>query len=78
MHGPAGRAVDISIDDWGIRERAIMTGEAQEVRLALASIRGCESGPELTVRIVSDISLLDLEKAPWYAGVAVQEIRAIP
>lgn len=77
LHGPTGRAVDISIDDWGIRERAIMTGEAQEVRLALSGIRGCESDPELTVRIVSETGLLDLEQAPWYAGVAVQEVRIL-
>lgn len=78
LHGPVGRSVNISIDDWSIRERAIMTGEAQEVRLALSGIRGCESDPELTVRIVSETGLLDLEQAPWYVGVAVQEIRALP
>lgn len=75
LRGPSGRRVDISIDDWGIRERMTMTGEQQEVRLTLSGIRECEFGPELTVRIVSETGLLDLERAPWYTGVAVYEVR---
>lgn len=78
LHGPAGRPVDISIDDWSIRERVIMTGETQDVRLALSSIRECEFRPDLTVRITSETDLIDLEQAPWYAGVAVYEVRVDP
>jgi hypothetical protein len=74
LRGPVGRSVDISIDGWDIRERLTMTGEAQEARLALAGIRGCEFGPDLTVRIISATGLIDLAHAPWYAGVAVYEV----
>jgi hypothetical protein len=45
------------------------------VRLALSGIRECEFGPELTVHIVSETGLLDLERAPWYTGAAVYEVR---
>lgn len=75
LHGPVGRLVNISIDDWGIREQIVMTGAAQEVRLTLSSIRECEFSPPLTVRITSETGLLDLEEAPWYAGVVVREVR---
>ncbi|PMP82710.1 MAG: hypothetical protein C0183_09550 [Roseiflexus castenholzii] len=75
LRGPSGRRVDISIDDWGIRKRMIMNGEQQEVRFALSGIRECEFGPELIVRIVSETGLLDLERAPWYTGAAVYEVR---
>ncbi|MFQ3682633.1 glycosyltransferase family 39 protein [Roseiflexus sp.] len=78
LHGPVGRTVTISIDDWGIREQVILTGEQQEARLALTSIRDCAFNPELIVRITSAISLIDLEQSPWYVGVVINEVRVEP
>ena len=75
MHGPTGRVVDISLDDWNIHERVTLTGAPQEVHLSLSGIRECEYNPELTVRFTSATGLLDLETAPWYVGVAVREVR---
>jgi hypothetical protein len=75
VHGPTGRVVDISLDDWNIRERVTLTGAPQEVHISLSGIRECEYNPELTVRFTSATGLLDLETAPWYVGVAVREVR---
>ncbi len=78
LHGPAGRRVNVSVDDWAVRNQIVLTGEPQDVRLAPDSIRECEFSPELVVRIASATSLVDLEEAPWYAGVAVHEVWVEP
>jgi len=78
MHGPTGRVVDISLDDWNIRERVTLTGAPQEVHISLSGIRECEYNPELTVRFTSATGLLDLETAPWYGGVAITDVRVTP
>ncbi|MCL6540667.1 MAG: glycosyltransferase family 39 protein [Roseiflexus sp.] len=78
MHGPTGRVVDISLDDWNIHERVTLTGAPQEVRISLSGIRECEYNPELTVRFTSATGLLDLETAPWYGGVAITDVRVTP
>ena len=78
MHGPAGRVVDISLDDWNIHERVTLTGAPQEVRISLSGIRECKYNPELTVRLTSATGLLDLEAAPWYGGVAITDVRVTP
>ena len=78
MHGPTGRVVDISLDDWNIHERVTLTGAPQEVHLSLSGIRECEYNPELTVRFTSATGLLDLETAPWYGGVAITDVRVTP
>lgn len=78
LSGPAGRVVEIMVDDWGLRERVTLNGAPQEARLSLQSIRECEYQPALTVRISSATGLLDLEQAPWYGGAAVHEVRVDP
>jgi 4-amino-4-deoxy-L-arabinose transferase-like glycosyltransferase len=78
MHGPAGRMVDISLDDWNIHERVTLTGAPQDVHISLSGIRECEYNPELIVRFTSATGLLDLETAPWYGGVAITDVRVTP
>lgn len=78
MHGPAGRMVDISLDDRNIHERITLTGAPQKVHISLAGIRECAYNPELTVRFTSTTGLIDLETAPWYGGVAITEVRVTP
>lgn len=78
LSGPAGRVVQVTVDEGGIQEQVTLTGAPQEVRLPSASVRDCEYGPPVTVRLRSATSLLDLETAPWYVGVAVREVRAEP
>lgn len=78
LYGPVGRVVQVTVDEGGIQEQVTLNGAPQEVRLPVASVRDCEYGPPLTVRLRSATSLLDLEAAPWYVGVAVREVRAEP
>jgi len=78
MHGPAGRMVDISLDNWNIHERVTLTGAPQEMHISLSGIRECEHNPELTVWFTSATGLLDLEMAPWYGGVAITDVQVTP
>ncbi|MBO9363850.1 MAG: glycosyltransferase family 39 protein [Roseiflexus sp.] len=78
MHGPAGRMVDISLDNWNIHERITLTGAPQEMHISLSGIRECEHNPELTVWFTSATGLLDLEMAPWYGGVAITDVQVTP
>lgn len=78
MHGPTGRMVDISLDDWNIHERITLTGAPQKVHISLAGIRECAYNPELTVRFTSATGLIDLETAPWYGGVAITDVQVTP
>lgn len=74
LRGPAGRAASIGIEDAGIQQRVVLSGEAQTVILPLHGIRECAPAPPLIVHVESATSVLDLERAPWAVGVAVLEI----
>jgi hypothetical protein len=78
LRGPAGRAISVTVEDWIAPAPVALTGQAQELRIPLGTIRGCEYEPPLVVRVRSATSLLDLERAPWYVGVAVLEARVEP
>lgn len=76
LRGPAGRAVDIELDGGPRLTRVVLSGAEQRLRLALGGVPGCEQMDATVLRLRSDTGLLDLERAPWYVGVAVLEARA--
>jgi hypothetical protein len=78
VRGPAGRTATIAVEDWIAPAPLAFSGQVQEVRIPLGAIRDCEFEPPLVVRVRSATGLLDLERAPWYVGVAVLEARVEP
>ncbi|HWQ14947.1 MAG TPA: glycosyltransferase family 39 protein [Roseiflexaceae bacterium] len=76
VQGPRGRTATVEVE--GATTHVALTGAPQEIRLPLHSVPGCQDGPPIVVRVRSATGLLDLERAPWYAGVAVIEARVQP
>lgn len=74
LRGPKGRAARVWVEDWGIRQQVLLSGDWQQVTLPLAGIRECEFHPPLFVHIESETALLDLERAPWVVGVGVRSV----
>ncbi len=68
LRGPAGRPVTLRAA--GVERRIILSGAPEEVTLPLGATP-CDPATPLVVSITSPTGLLDLERAPWYTGVAV-------
>jgi 4-amino-4-deoxy-L-arabinose transferase-like glycosyltransferase len=69
LRGPAGRDVTASAGD--VERTLTLTGGDDELLLPLDEAAPCGPGAAQAVTISSATSLLDLEAAPWYTGVAV-------
>lgn len=78
FRAPAGRVVSFNIEQLDHRRDIVADGTVQEVSFSLANIAACEASPPVTVYIISPISLLDIDYAPWYTGVAIYEVVTIP
>ncbi|MEN9935787.1 MAG: hypothetical protein RLZZ387_2366 [Chloroflexota bacterium] len=72
LRGPAGRTAMLEREG-GETVTVALSGAEQEVRLTAGD--GCAARTESVLRVRSITALLDLERAPWYAGVAVLEAR---
>ncbi|MFQ3662223.1 MAG: glycosyltransferase family 39 protein [Chloroflexaceae bacterium] len=68
LHGPAGRPVTLRAAS--IERAVVLSGAPEEVTLPLGAAP-CDPAAPLVVTISSPTGLLDLERAPWYTGVAV-------
>jgi hypothetical protein len=75
VRGPASRAATVEVEGWTPPQAVTLTGALQEIRVPLHTIRDCAYGPPIVVRVRSATGLLDLERAPWYVGVAILEAR---
>jgi hypothetical protein len=73
VRGPTGRYLTAGVVG-AAAQTARLNGEAQELRLP-GNRPGCATMPAV-VRVQSATGLLDLERAPWYVGVAVVEVVA--
>ncbi len=73
LRGPSGRIVRVWLEGSGIEQYVILNSATQTITLALDNLPDCTDNTPLIVHIQSDTSLLDLERAPWYVGVAVLE-----
>jgi 4-amino-4-deoxy-L-arabinose transferase-like glycosyltransferase len=77
IRGPVGRLATVAIEGHDVQQSVTLNGTVQEVRLAVvcsgeqASVKRVST----TIRIQSPTALLDIERAPWYGGIAVLEAR---
>jgi hypothetical protein len=77
VRGPVGRLATVAIEGSSVQQFVTLDGTVQDVRLASAC-SGEQARVErhsTTIRIQSPTALLDIERAPWYGGVAVLEAR---
>lgn len=75
LRGPAGRPVTLRAAD--VERTLALSGATETVELPLNS-HPCDPSAPLVVTIQSRTGLLDLERAPWYVGVAVLSVERGP
>jgi hypothetical protein len=75
IRGPVGRVATVAIEGSTVQQSVTLNGTVQDVRLAIACSGEQASVKQVStiIRIQSSTALLDIERAPWYGGVAVLE-----
>jgi hypothetical protein len=77
VRGPVGRVATVTIEGSTVQQSVTLNGTVQDVRLASPCSGDLASTERHStiIRIHSPTALLDIERAPWYGGVAVLEAR---